>query len=166
MAPITLYDTAIVPILRTLRNLSDILKKGETWANEKGIAHSELLEARIAPDMAALPFQIQTASNTAKFIAVRVAGVANTPWEDEEKTFDELQVRITKTIDFLEALKREDFDAKEESEVVFRDRKFTGLSYVNVYALPNFYFHVVTAYNILRMKGVDVGKLDYLGRSQ
>lgn len=166
MAPITLYDTAIVPILRTLRNLSDILKKGETWANEKGIAHSELLDARIAPDMAALPFQIQTASNTAKFIAVRVAGVANTPWEDEEKTFDELQVRITKTIDFLEALKREDFDAKEEIEVVFRDRKFTGLSYVNVYALPNFYFHVVTAYNILRMKGVDVGKLDYLGRSQ
>ncbi len=164
MAPLTLYDTAIVPVLRTLRNLSGILKKGEAWADEKGVAHSELLEARLAPDMKPFPFQIQTASNSAKFLAVRVSGIPNEPWEDNEQTFVELQARITKTIDFIEAIKREEFDGKEGTEVFFHDRKFTGLSYTNAFALPNFYFHAVTAYDILRMKGVDVGKLDFLGR--
>ncbi|OAP55378.1 hypothetical protein AYL99_10351 [Fonsecaea erecta] len=164
MAPLNLYDTTIIPIVRTLRNLSSLLKKGETFADAKGIPHSELIEARIAPDMAALPFQVQTCSNTAKFLAVRVAGVENVPWEDNEKTFDELQARITKTIDFLNAVKREDFEGKEANhEITFQGMKLTGLDYVNGFALPNFYFHAVTAYDILRMKGVEIGKKDWLG---
>ena len=163
MPPITLYDTALTPVLRSLKSLSNILKKGEAYANEKGIPHSELLEARLAPDMHPLIFQVQTAANTAKFLAVRVGGVANLVMEDNEKTFDDLQARITKTIDFLEAINREEFDGKEVNEFTFRDIPFTGLSYTNSFALPNFYFHMVTAYAILRMKGVDVGKWDYLG---
>src|SRR6202000_2692176 len=128
-----------------------------------GIPHSELIEGRIVADMNDLPFQIQTASNTAKFLAVRVAGVTNEPWDDNEKTFEELQGRITKTLKFLENTKREDFEGKDTSEVNWRDMKFSGLNYVNNYALPNFFFHATTAYNILRMKGVEVGKADWLG---
>ncbi|KAK5063065.1 hypothetical protein LTR84_005141 [Exophiala bonariae] len=163
MAAITLYDTAIVPIIRTLKNLSAILTKSETFANEKGIPHSELLEARISPDMNPLIFQVQTASNTAKFLAVRVGGIENQSFDDSEKTFDDLQARLTKTIDYLNAIKREEFDGREKHEFVFRDTPFTGLSYVNGFALPNFYFHAVTTYNILRSKGVQIGKLDWLG---
>lgn len=163
MAGITLYDTAIVPITRTLENLSKILKKGETFADDKGIPHSELLEARIISDMNPLTFQVQTACNTAKFLAVRVAEVENVAFADDEKTFDDLQARLAKTIEFLNSLKREQFDGREKHEFVFRDIPFNGLSYVNGFALPNFYFHAVTAYDILRAKGVEVGKKDWLG---
>ncbi|EXJ54653.1 hypothetical protein A1O7_09994 [Cladophialophora yegresii CBS 114405] len=163
MPPLSLYDTAVLPMIRVLNILSKILKKGEDFANTKGMPHSEILECRIAPDMKELPFQIQTVSDTAKFLAVRVGGVENQSWDDNEKTFDELQARIAKTIKFLEGVKREDFEGKEGNEVTIRDRKFNALSYVNDFALPNFYFHAVTAYDILRMKGVDIGKLDWLG---
>lgn len=163
MPPLNLYDMSIVPMTRVLHNLSQILQKAEFHATTKGLSHTELLEARIAPDMNDLPFQIQTAANTAKFLAVRVAGVKNESWDDNEKTFDELQTRITTALKFLENVKREDFEGKETAELTFRDRKFTGLSYINNFAMPNFFFHAVTAYDILRMKGVNVGKEDWLG---
>ncbi|KAL6247833.1 hypothetical protein RBB50_005181 [Rhinocladiella similis] len=162
MSKLTLYDTAIVPIIGTLKKLSSILKKGESHLDAKGLAHSTLLEARIAPDMNPLTFQVQTASNTAKFLAVRVGGVPNEPWEDNEKTFADLHARLAKTITFLEGVKRESFDNKEGIEVTLRDRKYTGLSYVTGFALPNFYFHAVTVYDLLRMNGVDIGKKDWL----
>ncbi|KIW13882.1 hypothetical protein PV08_06663 [Exophiala spinifera] len=162
MSKLTLYDTAIVPIIGTLKNLSSILKKGEAHLDAKGLPHSTLLEARIAPDMNPLPFQVQTASNTAKFLAVRVAGVPNEPWADDEKTFAELHARLARTIAFLEAVKRESFDDKEGVEVTLRDWKYTGLSYVTGFALPNFYFHAVTVYNLLRMNGVEIGKKDWV----
>ncbi|KEF57323.1 uncharacterized protein A1O9_05240 [Exophiala aquamarina CBS 119918] len=165
MASITLYDTAVVPMTRTLKNLSKILKKGEAFANEKGMPHSDLLEARLISDMHPLIFQVQTASNTAKFLAVRVAGVENVSFADDEKTFDDLQSRLAKTIEFLDAIKRDQFDGREKHEFVFRDMNFTGLSYVNGFALPNFYFHAVNTYSILRMKGVPIGKWDWLGTS-
>lgn len=163
MASITLYDTAIVPIIQTLKHLSTILKRGEAYADEKGIDHSELLEGRIVADMHALPFQVLTACNTAKFLAVRVAGVQDVTFVDDEKTFAELQTRLTRTIEFLEAIDRKQFDGKETAEVVAFNRTFTGLSYINSFALPNFFFHAVTTYNILRSKGVDIGKSDWLG---
>ncbi len=163
MPALSLYDTAIVPMTRALQNLSKILKKGEAFADTKGFSHAELLDGRIAPDMNELPFQIQTASNTAKFLSVRVGGVQNEPWDDNEKTFDELQARITKTLKFLENVKREDFEGKEGVEITVREKKYNGLSYVNEFALPYFFFHAVTAYDILRMKGVDIGKADWLG---
>ncbi|KAJ9614604.1 hypothetical protein H2200_002741 [Cladophialophora chaetospira] len=162
MPPLNLYDISIVPMTRVLHNLSHILKKGEAFANTKGISHAELLDARIAPDMNEFPFHIHTVSNSIKFLAVRVAGAQNEPWDDNEKTFDELQARIAKTLKFLENVKREDFEGKEGIEVTLRDWKFTGLSYINEFAMPNFYFHAVTAYDILRSKGVDIGKADWL----
>ena len=163
MPPLTLYETALVPMVRTFQNLSKILKKGETFADAKGISHSEFLESSLALDMKALPFQITSASNAAKFLAVRVAGVENQPWDDNETTFEQLQERITKTLTFLEKVKREDFEGKEDVQLTMRGMEFTGLSYVNNFALPNFFFHAVTVYSVLRMKGVDVGKADWLG---
>lgn len=163
MPPINLYDTAIVPMTLVFHTLSKLLKKGEAFADAKGLSHTELLDGRISSDMKELPFQIQTASNTAKFLAVRVAGAQNEPWDDNEKTFEELQARISKTLKFLDNVKRQDFEGKEDVEVTLRGTKYTGLSYINEFALPNFFFHAVTTYNILRMKGVDVGKADWLG---
>ncbi|PNP52599.1 hypothetical protein FNYG_15823 [Fusarium nygamai] len=159
---LNLYDTAIVSVIGTLKSLSSILEKGESHLDAKDLPHSTLLEARIAPDMHALPYQVQVASNLAKFIAVRIADIPNEVWEDEEKTFAELQARIAKTIAFLQGVKRESFDDKESVEITVRGFKFTGLSYVTVYTLPNFYFHAVTIYNLLRMNGVQIGKRDWI----
>lgn len=163
MAPLNLYDASITPLLLTLKNLTTILDKAEAHTSEKGLSATALTESRISPDMHALPFQIQTACNTAKFLAVRVGGVANEPWDDDEKTLPELRARVTKTIAFLEAVDRAAFDGKEDAEVEFLKHKFTGLSYVTSFALPNFYFHAATAYDILRNQGVVIGKKDWLG---
>lgn len=163
MAPFTLYDASIVPFIRTLRNLSAILKKGEAYADEKGISHAEFLEGRLIADMNPLTFQIQTASNTAKNLAVRVAGAQDVVFKDDEKTFADLQARIAKTIEYLEGIDRKIFDGKESYEFAAVGREFTGLSYVTGFGIPNFFFHAATAYGILRSKGVEVGKADWLG---
>lgn len=163
MAPINLYDTTIPTLITYLQNLSHVLKKAETWANEKGIAHSELIEARLAPDMKALPFQVQIAARTSSVVLTELAGVAGLTLENNEKTFDDLQALIAKAIHALQAVKREDFADKENKQIAYRNFEYTGLSFVNTFALPNFFFHVVTAYDILRSKGVDLGKADYLG---
>ena len=159
----SLYDTAVRPIVRTLNNLSHILEKAEHFADEKNIPHSDFLEARLAPDMHPLPFQIQTASNTAKNLSIYVGGAKDVAFADNEKTFSDLQARIMKTITYLKALEREDFNGREKHEFVAHNLPFNGLSYVNGVVLPNFYFHAVTTYSILRMKGVDLGKNDWLG---
>ena len=164
---LTLHEISIASFIRNLTTLSAILKKGEHYANENSIPHSKLLEARLIPDMAAFPFQIQRVSDIAKGVAVRVAGVSPVSMPDEETTFDELQARITKTVDLLKAVTKSSIDGKEDDEVTLKtgggEMKFTGKSYVLVYALPNFYFHVNMAYAILRAQGVPLGKKDYLG---
>ena len=163
MAPVNLYDISVPPIKHALHSLRAILKKAEDHCNEQKIPHDDILQARLAPDMNPLTFQIQTCSNTAKFIPVRVAGAENVSMEDKEATFEQLQARIAQTLELLESTKRQDFEGKEETEISFREWKFTGLHYVTLYAMPNFYFHFATAYDILRMKGVSVGKRDFLG---
>ncbi|KAK4987511.1 hypothetical protein LTR66_007577 [Elasticomyces elasticus] len=164
---LSLYDITIPVFIRGLNNLSAVLKKAEKYADEKGMPHSKLLEARLAPDMAALPFQIQTCSNTSKGAAVRVGGVEPTSMDDNESTFEELQTRIRKTIEILQGVDRKVFEGKEEKEVVLRaggaEYKFTGKSFMLDYALPNFFFHDTAAYAILRHMGVPLGKLDYMG---
>lgn len=171
MAPLSLYDVTIPQMIHTLKALSSILKKAEDHTTTKHLPASDILDAKLAPDMYSLPFQIQTACNTAKFTAVRVGGVPNLEMKDDEKSFAELQDRITRTVEFLEKnVSREDFEGAEDKEVVMKvpgnEFKFTGQKYVNSFALPNFYFHVVAAYSILRMKGVEIGKFDYLGRQK
>lgn len=166
---LSLYDASVPLFLRAFENLGDILKKAEAFADEKGIPHNELLEARLIDDMLPLTGQIQRASDTAKFLGVRLGQVENVPMEDNEASFADLHARIAKTVAFLKAIPASAFDGRETAEVVLTTRSgsttFTGLGYLTGFAIPNFYFHVTTAYDILRHKGVPIGKRDYLGKS-
>jgi hypothetical protein len=164
---LSLYDVSIPPVIKGLRNLAGILERGRAYADEAGIDHAKLLEARLFTDMQPLTGQIQRASDTAKLMAVRVGGVANVPMADTETTFDDLQKRIAATIAFLESVPAKAFDSKDEAEVMLPaggvQRRYTGQTYVLEFALPNFFFHVTTAYDLLRHNGVPVGKRNYLG---
>ena len=164
---LSLYDLTVPVFIRTLNNLSAVLEKGRAFADAQGMDHSVLLEARLYPDMAPLTAQVQRASDTAKGAAVRIGGVANVVMEDKETSFAELQDRIAATIAFLESVPRAAMDGQETAAVELITPggaiPFTGQSYVLSFATPNIYFHVTTAYALLRMHGVPVGKLDYLG---
>jgi len=161
---LSLYDITIPPFIRGLNTLSSILEKARLHASGN---EASLLESRLIADMAALPYQIQRISDTAKGCAVRVGKAEPVAMEDNETTFPELQARIAKTIEVLEKLDPKSMDGMEDAEVVMPsrggDRKFTGKSYVQGFAIPNFYFHLCMAYAILRKEGVPLGKLDYLG---
>ena len=163
----SLYDLTVPVIVRALRNLSAVLKKGEAYAQEQGLDPKELIEARLFPDMGALASQVQRASDSAKGCVVRIGGVENVVMADTETTFDELQARIAATIAFLEKTPREALDGKEETQVVLQlpsgDVPFKARDFALGFVLPNVFFHVTTAYGILRHKGVPIGKLDYLG---
>ncbi len=159
---ISMYQISVQPLLRGLGVLSILLKKAETHADA-----ASLPEARLAPDMLTLVGQVQRASDTAKGCAARLAGIDAPAMPDTEKSFADLQARISRTVDFLQSVKREQIDGSEDKAISFKAGpsvlNFTGESYVLTFALPNFYFHVTTAYGILRHKGVPIGKLDYLG---
>ncbi|KAK9367890.1 hypothetical protein V1509DRAFT_624676 [Lipomyces kononenkoae] len=161
-----LYDFSIPLFIRGLNTLSHIIKKGEEYANEKGKPVSELVEWRLTPDMKPLSFQVQTATDTAKNSIVRIVGAEPVVMEDNETTIEALQARIAKTIELLMAADANKFAGKEEAQVTFRtgprEHLMTGQSYITNFALPNFFFHLNTAYAILRSKGVPIGKLDYL----
>ena len=164
---LNLYDFTIPIFIRALNNLDACLKKGEEWAKEKGISVDELCNARLVEDMRPLAFQIQVAGDTAKNTAVRVAGTTAVPMEDNETTMAQLHERIQKTLEVLKGVQREEFEGKHDVTVHIKnarvDRELTGLQYLQGFALPNFFFHVTTAYAILRAKGVPLGKTDYLG---
>lgn len=163
----TIYEASIPPMIRALQNLSKIMDKATAQAKQKDLPLSELFEAKLAPDMRTFPFQIQTASDTAKGCAARLAGIEAPSMPDTEATFAELQARIAKTVAFLESVKPEQLAGAEDREVVLKfpsgEMKFTGKDYVTGFALPNFYFHVTTAYALLRSKGIEIGKRDFLG---
>lgn len=163
----TLYDTSVAPLKRALTNLSSILKKGEEYADNLKIEHAVLLNARLFPDMFPLTRQVQIATDMSKGGIARLAGVEIPKYEDIETTFEQLQARIAKTIVFLESIKPEQFEGAESKEIVINVRKvdiqFTGQAYLLTWVLPNVYFHVTTAYNILRHNGVPLGKPDFLG---
>ena len=163
----TLYDASIPPMTRALQNLSKILDKAVADAKTKDIAPTKLIEGKLAADMRPLTFQIQTASDTAKGCAARLAGIEAPAMADTETTFPELQQRIAKTIAFLDSVKPAQLAGAEDRSVVLKfpsgEMKFTGKDYVTGFALPNFYFHVTTAYAILRHNGIEIGKRDFLG---
>ncbi|KGD98239.1 DUF1993 domain-containing protein [Rhizobium sp. YS-1r] len=167
---LSLYDITVPVFIRAFGNLTEILKKGEAYADEKGLAHKELLNARLIEDMYPLIAQIQRASDTAKFVPVRLGQVENVPMDDNEATFADLHARIERTVTFLKSVDPAVMADREEAEVVLKTRSgsttFTGRNYVLGFAIPNFYFHVTTAYAVLRHKGVPIGKMDYIGRSQ
>ena len=164
---IDLYDLTVPAFLRGFAALSAFLTKAESWAAENDVDPADLLTAKLYDDMAPLTAQIQRASDTAKGAAVRIGGIENVPMADGETTFADLQSRIARTVDFLEAVPPEAMNGQEARPVTLttpsRSVDFTGLGFAQGFVLPNFYFHVTTAYAILRMKGVPLGKLDYLG---
>ncbi|HEY4940204.1 MAG TPA: DUF1993 domain-containing protein [Rhizomicrobium sp.] len=163
----TIYDASIAPMTRTLTNLSKILDKAVAQAKAEDKPLAELIEARLAPDMRPFPFQIQSASDAAKGCAARLAGIEAPSMPDTETTFAELHARIAKTLDFMNSVKPEQLAGAETREIVLKfpngEMKFSGKDYVAGFALPNFYFHVTTAYALLRHKGIGIGKMDFLG---
>jgi uncharacterized protein len=162
-----LYDVTIPAFIRGLQNLSAMLEKSKAFAVEQGMDLSELLDARLIDDMAPLTRQVQMVTDTAKFVAVRVGQVENEAWADDEASYEDVEARVSKAILFLQNVSAEGFDSREEAKVVLTtpsgDIPFTGSTYVFGFAIPNFYFHLSMAYALLRMKGVPVGKLDFLG---
>ena len=163
---LSMFDATISPLVRSLKNLSHILKKGEEHADAKKIEHSVFLNARLFPDMYPLIRQVQIATDMSKGAAARLAGVEIPKYEDTETTFAELQARISKTLAFIETIQSEQLTDAETREITVTvrkvDLKFSGQDYLLKWVLPNVHFHVVTAYNILRHNGVELGKQDFL----
>jgi hypothetical protein len=149
-----------------LKNLSAILTKAENHAKAKDIDPATLLNARLAPDMFPLTRQVQIATDHAKGAVARLTGHQVEAIEDTEVTFADLQARIKRVLAIVEGYKPEEYDGAEAREITIKipnsELKFSGLDYVNQWALPNFYFHVTTAYAILRANGVELGKRDFL----
>ncbi len=166
MTKLSMHAISAPVFARMLRNLSAILTKAEAQAKSKGYDPAVLLNARLAPDMFALTRQVQIATDHAKGAVARLTGNTPEAIEDNETTFAELQARIAKVIAIVESFKPEDYEGSETREISIKipnaELKFSGLDYVNQWAMPNFYFHLVTAYDILRANGVELGKRDFL----
>jgi uncharacterized protein len=151
-----------------LNTLSALLDKAEAYAEAKGIDPAVLLNARLFPDMFAFARQVQSACDQAKNGGARLAGVDPPRYEDNEETIAELKARIAKTVAFMKTLDAQKIDTAADREITFplgpsNKGHMRGIDYLNHFALPNFYFHVTTAYNILRHCGVEIGKRDFLG---
>jgi hypothetical protein len=163
-----MYTSSIPVFKQMLGGLSQVLRKAEAHAIEKKIEPNALLQARLFPDMFALLRQVQVASDFAKSVSARLAGVDVPKLEDNEQTFAELQARIATVLAFIEGLDVARFDEAATREIVTqagtpKEKRFTGQSYLLNYGLPHFFFHTTTAYAILRHNGVEVGKKDYIG---
>lgn len=163
----SMSDASQQVFLQMLKALSANLDKAAAHAEAHGTDASELINARLAPDMYPLSRQVQIATDHAKGATARLSGRDNPRYEDNETTFDELQARIAKTIAFIASVPKDEIDGSENKEVTIapggKERKLAGQRYLLGNALPNFFFHVTTAYGILRHNGVDVGKRDFLG---
>ncbi|MFV3407994.1 DUF1993 domain-containing protein [Bdellovibrio bacteriovorus] len=161
-----LYEMTVPPFIKTLKNLSAILDKGAHLAETKKFDVEVLLNSRLAPDQFPLTRQIQIACDTAKLGVARLTGKEAPSHPDTEKTLPELKTRIESTIAFLESVSAKDFegaDKKHISQPRWEGKYLTGEEYVLHHAIPNIYFHVTTAYSILRHNGVEIGKKDFLG---
>jgi hypothetical protein len=167
---LSMYEASIPLFLHTLENLRVILQKGAAHAEARKFDASVLVNSRLAPDMLPLARQIQIASDAAKSAAARLSGGEAPKFEDTETTFPELIARVQKTIDYLRGFTPAQFEGSEERTINVTTPRaaltFAGLHYLRHWALPNFFFHVTTAYNLLRHNGVDLGKADFLGKVQ
>ena len=166
MTKLSMHAISAAVFVRLLNNLSAMLTKAEQQAKVKGYDPSVLLNARLAPDMFALTRQVQIATDHAKGSVARLAGHQPEAIEDTETTFAEVQARIKKVIGIVEGYKPEQLDGSETREITIKipnmELKFSGLDYINQWAMPNFYFHLTTAYAILRHNGIELGKKDFL----
>ena len=165
---ISMYQASVPYFQRMLKNLRAILDNGAKRAADRKFDPMVLFNARLAPDMLPLVKQVQIASDNAKGCPARLAGIDPPRFEDTETTYPQLIERVDKTLAFLKSLKPAQVDGSEARDVVLKfpnsTFNFKGQDYLTFFAIPNFTFHVVTAYNILRHNGVDIGKTDFLGR--
>jgi len=164
---ISMHAASAPRIAETLRNLAGILAKAEAFALARKVEPSVMLGLRLYPNMFPLVRQVQIASDNAKGVVARLAGMEVPRYEDNEASFAELQQRIQKTIAFIESVPAAAINGSEERDIHMKlgpnEMHFKGMQYLFGHALPNFYFHVVTAYAILRHNGVEIGKSDYIG---
>lgn len=162
-----LHAVSVPVFARMLRNVSTLLDKATADAEARKFEVAVLLQARLCPDMFSLLRQVQLACDFAKGASARLAGVPVPAFPDEETTVDQLKARIVKVLEFIEGVSAKDVDAGFERDIAIklRDRsvEMKGVDYLNNMAMPNFYFHVTTAYAILRHNGVAIGKRDFVG---
>ena len=165
---ISMYAASVPVFAKMLGNLSAILDKAAAYAEQKKIDPAVLLAARLYPDMFALTKQVQIACDFAKGAVARLAGEEPPKYDDSEATIAQLKARIARTIDYIQSFRPEQLDGSETREVELTIRgetvRYPGLAYLLHVATPNFYFHVTTAYGILRHNGVELGKRDFVGR--
>ena len=164
---ISMYAATIPLFKHNLQSLAKVLKKGEAHATSAEFGPAVLLGSRLFPDMYDLTRQVQIATDQAKGSAARLSGTEIPKFEDNETTFAELDARISKTIAFLDSISANQIDGSEERDIVLHagpmTLNFKGLDYLTTWVYPNFYFHLTTAYNILRHNGVVLSKRDFLG---
>ncbi|MDQ3511980.1 MAG: DUF1993 domain-containing protein [Pseudomonadota bacterium] len=160
---------ASVPVFKQmLGSLGEILARAEAHATERKIEPAALLQSRLYPDMLPLTRQVQIACDFAKGVTARLAGAEVPVYDDQEQTFADLRELVARTIAFVDGFEAAKFDGSHEREIVTRpgtpkERRFDGQSYLLSYGLPQFFFHVTTAYALLRHNGVEIGKRDYMG---
>jgi uncharacterized protein len=164
-----MYDASIPVFRQMLGGLDDVLTKAEAHAADRKIDPAALLQARLFPDMFPFTRQVQVACDFAKSVPARLAGVDVPAYEDVEQSFAELHERIARTLAFIDGLDAAQFEGAAQREIVLRpgtpkERKLDGLAYLLAYGLPQFFFHVTTAYALLRHNGVEIGKKDYMGK--
>jgi hypothetical protein len=164
-----LFDASVPVFTQMLGGLNEVLAKAEAHASARNIEPAALLQARLFPDMFALVRQVQIACDFASGVCARLAGVEVPSYEATEQSFADLQARTAKTLAFVASLNEAQFVDAAAREIVLRpgtpkERRFTGQAYLLSYGLPQFFFHVTTAYSIVRHNGVEVGKKDFMGK--
>jgi uncharacterized protein len=165
---ISMYQASLPALIRSLNNLANILEKADAYATAKKIDPTVLINSRLSPDMFPLGKQVQIVSDIARRGAARLAGLEAPAMEDNETTFPELVARLQKTINYLKQITPEQVDGSEGRSITLpmgkETMQFEGMAYLLYFVLPNVYFHVTTAYGILRHCGVELGKGDFLGK--
>jgi uncharacterized protein len=164
---ISMYQASVPRFVNILGNLSNILDKAQSHIDARKISDAVLLELRLFPDMFALARQVQIACDTAGGVVARLSGQEIPAYDNSEKTLAELRQRIAKTVAFIQSVPAAQIDGTQDKAIVTRrgdkETHYKGMQFLLGHAIPNFYFHVTTAYNILRHNGVEIGKRDFLG---
>jgi hypothetical protein len=165
---ISMYQASVPRFVNILGNLSNILDKAQVHVDAKKLDDGTLTNYRLFPDMLPMTTQVQIACDAAKGVVARLAGVEIPVHKDDEKTLADLKARIAKTVAFIQTVTPAQIDGAEDKEIVIKrgdkETRYSGMQFLLGHAIPNFYFHVTTTYNILRHNGIEIGKRDYLGK--
>ena len=164
---ISMYQASVPRFVTILGNLAGILDKAQAHVDARKLDATVLTSYRLFPDMLPMAKQVQIACDTAKGVVARLAGMEIPAYEDNEVTLADLKARVARTIAFIQSVPADQIDGTEDKDIVTRrgdkETRYKGMQFLLSHAVPNFYFHVTTAYNILRHNGVEIGKRDFLG---